>query len=82
MVNIFERNGVVILESTDYDLKIDNNRIIYYKTKSDSSSSFRSTGHTVEVGLSTDEKKKYLYNLFVGIEKKKKDTLAEKEAKT
>ena len=79
MVKIYERNNVVTLESLDYDLKIDNNRIIYIKRKNEMS--FHSTGHTVEIGLSIDEKKKYLYNLYVAIEKKKKDTLAEREAK-
>jgi len=72
MVRLYERNNIVFLEAVDYFLKIDNNRIIYVKPSS--SSVFKSLGSEVPKGLSVDDKKKFLYNLFLGIEKRRKDS--------
>ncbi len=68
MVNIHEKDGVFTLEGTSFDLKIDNNREIYIKKKSDSK--FIGINSQIEKGYTSDEKKKYLYNLYVEINNK------------
>lgn len=60
MVNIIERDGVITLDGQDIDIKIDNNRKIYVRKKS---GSFTNIG-TLEVGYTSEEKKKYIYNLY------------------
>lgn len=51
-----------MLESDDFDLKVDNNRIIYVKKKTDSS--FKSIGSEIPRGYTTEEKKKFIYSLY------------------
>ena len=77
MVNINERNGVITLIAKDYDLKIDNNRVIYIKKKAELS--FRSVNSEVQHGLSIDEKKKYIYDFYEAIEKRRREIIEEKE---
>jgi len=62
MVNIFEKNGTIFLEGDYFDLKIDNNRKVYIKKKTEKA--FSGLDEELDVGLSMDEKKKYLYELY------------------
>ena len=71
MVKIYERNYVVILESDEFDLKVDNNRIVYYRKKGDSS--FKSSGHELSSELNIEDRKKYLYELYLGVVKYQQD---------
>ncbi len=63
MVNITEIDGIFTLNGERFDLKIDNNRKIYIKNKSEKS--FNSVGSEIPLGYSSEEKKKYLYNLYL-----------------
>lgn len=65
MVNIVENDGVFVLNGNTFDLKIDNNRRVYIRKKNDSI--FRSLDDEIPVGLSSDVKKKYLYDLYLSI---------------
>ena len=71
MVQITDKDGVVSLQATDYELKIDKARQIYVKKINESK--FKSIGSEVPLGLTLDEKKKYLYNLHQMIEKKRRE---------
>jgi len=80
MVNLKnDNNGNIILEGEQFDLKIDANRIIYVKKKGDST--FKSTDSVVEVGYSSKEKEKFLYNLYQMINQRK-DELEEVQEKS
>jgi len=71
MVNIIERDGIITLDGQFFDLKIDNNRLIYIKNKKDTQ--FKSIGEEVEQGLSSVEKKQFLYELYTKILQKLQD---------
>jgi hypothetical protein len=71
MVNITERDGIVILEGEEFDLKVDNNRKIYIKKKEDRV--YQGIGSELQVGYTSEEKKKYLYNLYLMLKEKKKE---------
>ncbi len=78
MVNINESDGVFVLEGDMFNLKIDNNRKIYVKKKN--SSHYESIGIELDIGYSSEEKKKYLYNLYmILIERKKELPSTDKE---
>lgn len=70
MVNITEEDGIFILEGNDFNLKIDNNRKIYVKKKLEKK--YESIGIELDVGYNSQEKKKYLYNLYVILIEQKK----------
>ena len=77
MVNINERNGVITLLAKDYDLKIDNNRIIYIKKKDELS--YKSVNSEIQHGLSIDDKKKYLHDFYEAVEKRRREISEERE---
>jgi len=70
VVQITDKDGVVALQAPDYELKIDKARQIYVKKKGDMK--FKSVGDEVPIGLSLDEKKKYLYALHQMIESRRR----------
>lgn len=71
MVTIYDKNGIVVLDSEFYQLKIDNNRKVYVKKPSQKE--FTSIGEEVPVGLSIEDKKRYLHLLFQKIEAKRNE---------
>lgn len=72
MVNITEKDGIYTLESPDFSLKIDNNRRVYTKKKTESS--YSGTGTELEAGkYGPEEKKKYLYNLYLALMERKSE---------
>jgi len=71
MVNIVERDGIITLDGQYFDLKIDNNRLIYIKKKG--MNQFKSIGEEVEQGLSSQEKQQFLYELYTKILQKLQD---------
>ena len=78
MVNIKnDGNGNIILEGEQFDLKIDANRIIYVKNKGDFT--FKNTDSVVEIGYSSKEKEKFLYNLYQMINQRKDELQKVKE---
>jgi len=68
MPDIKEKDGVVILESSDFDMKIDKSRKIYVKRKDQNNFSY--TGHDTPEGMSSIEKKKVLYDIYRHIQSK------------
>lgn len=62
MVNIIEKDGIILLDSEEFDMKIDNNRIIYVKNKKEKF--YRSIDDELEIGMTSHEKKKYLHELY------------------
>lgn len=78
MVNISERNGVITLLSRDFDLKIDNNRKLYFKKKEDTT--FKSVKYEIPPGeLNIDEKKNLIHDFYIAIEKRRREMREEKE---
>jgi len=71
MVSIHEKEGSIILESDDFDLKIDNNRKIYVKDKG--SNIFNYINQDLPRGYISQEKKKYIYNLYLLILKRREE---------
>jgi hypothetical protein len=71
MVDIVDKDGVVTLVAEDYELKIDKSRTIYVKPKN--KNSFTSIGHEIPPGLSSEEKKRVLYELYTRIEAKRRE---------
>lgn len=66
MVNITEKDGVIILDGY-FDMKIDNNRIVYIKKKKDN---IYKKIEEIPQGFTSEQKKKYLYQLYSAILKK------------
>ena len=66
MVDIVEREGVILLSGV-FDMKIDNNRVVYVKKKKDN---VYKQIESMPQGYTSIEKKKYLYNLYNNILKK------------
>ena len=52
-------------------LFIDKNRVIYVRKSGESK--FKNSGASVEVGYSTEEKKKFLYNLYEMMMKRREE---------
>jgi len=71
LVNIIEKDGIITLDGQHFDLKIDNNRKIYIKRKSERQ--FRGLDEEVEVGMTSQQKQQYLYELYSLILKKLQD---------
>jgi hypothetical protein len=53
-------DGIFTLDGEVFDIKIDNNRKIYVRKKN---GTFANIG-TLDLGYSSEEKKKYIYNLY------------------
>jgi len=70
MPEIKERDGVIILESDRFDLKIDKARKIYVKRKEENSFSY--INHDTPPGMTAVEKKKVIYELYRHIDSKLK----------
>ena len=66
MVNITEKDGVIVLDGY-FDMKIDNNRIVYIKKKKDN---IYKKIEEIPQGFTSEQKKKYLYQLYSAILKK------------
>lgn len=66
MANITEKEGVILLSGM-FDMKIDNNRIVYVKKKNDT---IYKKVEQLPQGLTSDDKKRYLYNFYNGVVKK------------
>lgn len=77
MVTIYDKNGIVVLDSEFYQLKIDNNRKVYVKKPSQKE--FTSIGEEVPLGLSIEDKKRYLHTLYQKIEAKRMETQSEQK---
>jgi len=65
MVVINERDGIFTLEGEEFSIKIDNNRKIYVKKKNENK--FNSIGSELDIGYTAEEKKKYIYNLYLSL---------------
>ena len=72
MVNIQEKDGIFILDGENFDLKIDNNRIVYVKKKGDKH--FNSIDVKLDVGYTSEEKKRYLYNFYIALKERNQET--------
>lgn len=68
MTEIKNVDGVIILTASKFDLKIDKSRKIYVKNKD--KNTFIYIGHDSPEGMSSDEKKKLLYELYRRIDSK------------
>ena len=66
MVNITEKDGVILL-SGEFDMKIDNNRVVYVKKSQDN---IYKRIEEIPQGYTSEQKKKYLYGLYVAILRK------------
>ena len=66
MVNITEKDGVILL-SGEFDMKIDNNRVVYVKKRQDN---IYKRIEEIPQGYTSEQKKKYLYGLYVAILRK------------
>ena len=61
-MKIEERNGEVVLEGDDIDMKIDTNRNVYVKKKEDTQ--FKSIDVQLDYGYTIEEKSLYLKNFY------------------
>lgn len=77
MVDIQDKDGIIILYGDDFNLKIDNNRKIYYKKKD--SISYKSCNVDIDTGYSLEEKKIYLKKLYEALNQRFKEEIAQKE---
>lgn len=67
-----EVEGVILLHADRFDLKIDNNRNVYYKKSSETK--FKSFGWQIERGYTNLEKKQILSKLNVEILRRIEDS--------
>lgn len=68
MVKITEKDGVITLDGEEFSLKIDKSRKIYIKKINENNFSY--IDHDTEIGMSSDDKKRYLYGLYRLIDSK------------
>jgi hypothetical protein len=71
MPDIREKNGAIILESDEFDLKVDKSRKIYIKRRD--VLNFTYIGHDIPIGYTSDEKKKMLYEIYRRVDSKLKE---------